>query len=103
METQELLEERGNRYGDFSEQSKIVQDLKDAMASSRNWEDLFPFQKEALEMIQHKIGRMLNGDPTYLDNIDDIIGYATLLREQTERVIEYMKTPTLFEGDENAN
>ena len=35
-------------------------------------------------MIQHKIARMLNGDPTYLDNIVDISGYATLVQQSME-------------------
>jgi hypothetical protein len=30
-------------------------------------------------MIAHKIGRMLNGDSTYLDNAVDIVGYAQLM------------------------
>jgi hypothetical protein len=30
-------------------------------------------------MIQHKIGRILNGDPDYVDNWDDIAGYSQLV------------------------
>jgi hypothetical protein len=36
-------------------------------------------QQEALDMIQHKIGRILNGDPDYVDNWDDIAGYSQLI------------------------
>jgi hypothetical protein len=32
-------------------------------------------------MIQHKIARILNGDPTYTDNWHDIAGYATLVEQ----------------------
>lgn len=35
-------------------------------------------------MIQHKIARLLNGDLTYLDNIFDIVGYATLIKNHME-------------------
>jgi len=34
--------------------------------------------REALEMIAHKIGRILNGDPNYADSWHDIAGYAKL-------------------------
>ena len=43
------------------------------------WNNLTSSQKEALDMIQHKIGRILNGDPTYDDSWKDIAGYATLI------------------------
>jgi len=72
------LNERGQRYGDFDKHAKITQDLKAVMADTPNWQTLTPSAKEALEMIAHKIGRILNGDPTYADNWHDIAGYATL-------------------------
>lgn len=73
------LAERGSRYGKFHDVSGTIQDLKQVMYTSANWDKLTPSQREALEMIQHKIGRMLNGDHTYLDNAVDIVGYATLM------------------------
>ena len=30
-------------------------------------------------MVMHKIARMLNGDPTYDDNVVDIMGYTELM------------------------
>lgn len=73
------LSERGSRYGKFCEVATTCQALKSAMRSSPNWNKLTASQKEALENIQSKIGRMLNGDPTYEDNAVDIVGYATLM------------------------
>ena len=35
-------------------------------------------QKESLEMIVHKIGRILAGDPSFQDHWDDIAGYAKI-------------------------
>lgn len=49
------------------------------MMSQPKYPDLAPDQKEALEMLAHKIGRILNGDPDYADSWDDIAGYATLV------------------------
>lgn len=76
------VEERGNRYGAFKDGADIMQSLKDVMRSTRNWSNLTPSQREALEMIQHKVGRILNGDPNYTDSWHDIKGYAHLIEEE---------------------
>lgn len=52
------------------------------MRLTDNWELLQPFQVEALEMIAHKIGRILNGDPNYDDSWVDIAGYAKLVADR---------------------
>lgn len=75
----ELLVERGSRYGPFPNHALITQSIKVAMHDSGGWDRLFPDQKEALEMIAHKIGRILNGDPNYTDSWQDIVGYARLV------------------------
>lgn len=72
------LTERGKRYGAFTGHADIAQDLKRAMKRG-NWTSLRSSQREALEMIQHKIARILNGDPDYADSWHDIAGYATLV------------------------
>lgn len=76
------VEERGNRYGAFKDGADIMQELKGVMRSTRNWSNLTPSQREALEMIQHKVGRILNGDPNYTDSWHDIQGYARLIEEE---------------------
>lgn len=76
-----ILTERGNRYGPFSGHAKITQLLQRDMRSCIGWNNLSAPQKEALEMIAHKIGRILNGDPDYDDSWVDIAGYATLVAD----------------------
>lgn len=76
---EELITERGSRYGKFKDGAEIMQSLKDTMRDVDGWNNLTASQKEALDMIQHKIGRILNGDPTYDDSWKDIAGYATLI------------------------
>jgi hypothetical protein len=39
-------------------------------------------QREALEMIAHKISRILAGDPHFADHWTDISGYARLVERQ---------------------
>ena len=77
--TEQLITERGSRYGKFKDGAEIMQELKDVMRGVDGWHNLTPSQREALDMIQHKIGRILNGDPTYDDSWKDIAGYATLI------------------------
>lgn len=77
----DTLKQRGQQYGDFSEHARITQNIKDAMKDSPNWDELSPAMKESLEMISHKIGRILNGNPEYADSWHDISGYATLVEE----------------------
>jgi hypothetical protein len=79
MDIDNTLEKRGNRYGAFAEHARITQTLKRAMVDSPNWVNLSDDQKEALEMVAHKIGRILNGDPNYKDSWHDIIGYTRLI------------------------
>ena len=74
-----ILEDRGGRYGDFKEHARITQEIKKAMTSGRSWDKCTHSQKEALEMIAHKIGRIVNGDPKYKDSWVDIIGYVQLV------------------------
>jgi len=73
------LEERGSRYGAFTGHAEITQNLKATMQLSPKWGQLENDQKEALEMVAHKIGRILNGDPNYIDSWTDIIGYTRLV------------------------
>ena len=80
----EILAERGNRYGDFHNHAVITQNLKGVMYEQGNWYKLSPDQQEALEMIAHKIGRILNGDPNYADSWVDIAGYAKLVSDRIE-------------------
>lgn len=84
----QTLNERGARYGTFAGHAEIAQKLK---ALLHHYEavrgcDLDPDQREALEMIAHKIARILNGDPNYADSWVDIAGYAKLVADRLEGV-----------------
>jgi len=82
MTVENTLVERGNRYGDFNEHARITQNIKRAMADSPNWESLTDSMKESLEMVAHKVGRILNGDPSYSDSWHDIQGYCKLVEDE---------------------
>ena len=77
------LAERGERYGSFDGHAQITQDLKRVMHNTSNWKTrLNDSQREALEMIAHKIGRILNGDPNYIDSWHDLVGYPKLVEDE---------------------
>lgn len=75
----ETLQNRGSRYGSFEDNAKITQALCDVLKGAPNYSKLQKEHLEAFHMIFHKIARAVCGDPDYVDNIHDIIGYATLL------------------------
>ena len=62
------LAERGTRYGEYDEHARITQGIKHVMHGAPKWGELQPHQKETLEMVAHKIGRILIGDPMYHDS-----------------------------------
>lgn len=81
MTIETTLQERGKTHGDFTENSAISQRVKSMMRSAENWRRLEDYQREALEMTAHKIGRILAGDPNQTDHWHDIAGYATLVEK----------------------
>lgn len=89
----ETLKERGSRYGEFDEHARVTQNIKAAIADSRRWADLDDDMRECLEMIAHKIGRIVNGDPTYIDSWTDLIGYPRLVEK---RLINEQKAAKVF-------
>lgn len=84
--TEEILTERGARYGKFKDHAALCQKLKHTMILTDGWQLLEPDQREALEMVAHKVARILNGDPNYADSWADIAGYAKLVADRLEGV-----------------
>lgn len=76
------LEDRGKSHGEFIVNSRISQEIKSVMRSDPRYDSLAPMMREALEMIAHKIGRIIAGDSTFKDHWHDVIGYATLVEER---------------------
>ena len=81
-----ILQERGSRYGSFENHAKICQTLKAVINTNLISLDkhLSPDQQQALDVICDKIARMINGDPDYIDNWIDIAGYAKLVSDRLE-------------------
>jgi hypothetical protein len=91
------LDERGARYGDFTDHARLAQQLQDVMRnhtitipgsnseSFKPWDNLTPVMKQALTVDADKTARILNGDPTYIDNWHDKQGYAKLVEDRLKK------------------
>ena len=80
---EQTLLERGKRYGNFADHAAVTQELK--KLATRHLAPRPPLawdQLEALDMIFHKIGRIIAGDPNYADSWHDIAGYAKLVEDR---------------------
>ena len=81
-----VLKERGREYGPFIDQAMLTQSIKLAMKDGKNWNSLLPDMKESLEMVAHKIARILNGNPDNLDSWVDIEGYVHLVVKRLNQI-----------------
>jgi len=87
----ETLKERGSRYGEFKDFAKISQELKNiiflnlALNTKPEYKEINNVMLEGLEMICHKLARITNGDPYYLDSWRDLSAYARLVYEELEK------------------
>lgn len=76
----DILTERRKTHGDFKRHAFIAQNFKECLNDVINnfdpYDDVCTFHREALEMIMHKIARILAGNPNHIDHWVDIAGYA---------------------------
>ena len=81
-----ILNVRAENYGKFKDGAELMQAIKRRMAdhAARHDKTFADDQWEALEMIVHKIGRIVNGNPDVVDHWVDIAGYATLIADRLD-------------------
>ena len=82
----ETLDNRAQDYGKFIEGAEIMQMLKRIVHNyieARGTKLAFD-QREAIDMIIHKLGRIINGNPDKVDHWVDIAGYATLVADRLQ-------------------
>ncbi len=83
--TDALLDERGKTHGDFADHAAVTWAIKDAITSLDNSDKFSLVQREALDMIAHKIGRIVAGNPNFADHWLDLSGYAMLVVRDLEK------------------
>ncbi len=82
MSVQETLDERQSTHGDFADHARVTQMLKTVIQNQPGWKSLNAMQRESLDMITHKIGRIMAGNPNHADHWHDIQGYAKLIEDR---------------------
>lgn len=80
------LNERAKTHGDYPRTAKTSQCVKCVIHNSPNWGQMFFSQTEAVDMIVHKLARIVNGNPNEPDHWRDIIGYAQLALDDIGRM-----------------
>lgn len=95
-----ILDERQKTHGDYNEVARISQNIRTIMRDSTNWDKLNSCQREALEMMCSKFGRLLSGDMNFKDHWDDLAGYAklgSLFSEEKKETFDYRRfSPTAY-------
>lgn len=82
MSIKETLQQRGERYGEFKDVASTTYGLQAILRDAKNHAHMSDDQLVALDMICNKMARIVNGDPNYIDNWHDIVGYATLVEQE---------------------
>lgn len=88
MTPEELVAIRGKTHGHFRVHAGCTQDLKQVIAAWRcasGQRQLTAVEAESLDMIVHKIGRIVAGAADFQDHWDDIAGYATLVSKEIQQ------------------
>lgn len=102
------LYERREKYGDFGDHAYLAQELLDICKGENltirtSWSKMERYEREALQMIVHKIARIINGDPHYDDNWRDIAGYATLVLKEYGKTSKFEKVDDLEDNIKKAH
>jgi hypothetical protein len=92
---QETLNEREKTHGDYTQVANLTRSLMANMEYSKNWDELYPFQKESLHMMAVKIARILEGDMSEPDHWHDIAGYSILVNNILKRFASEVSDPVL--------
>jgi len=80
-----VVPDRDHQHGGMEAVGYVAQGIKRAMRLSRNWDRLSPGRQEALDMVAHKIARVLSGaDPHDPQHWEDLAGYPIAAMRQQE-------------------
>lgn len=78
MDINETISERAKTHGAYAAQALIAQEIKAVLRRGEAWNNMFGFEAEAVDMIAHKLARIVSGNPHFHDHWHDIQGYAKL-------------------------
>lgn len=90
----DLLAERKASHGEYRDDARCAMRLIDVLLSElhqrrdRKQIELLPIQRHSLNMILHKVARIVAGDAMFADHWDDIQGYAKLVSDRLAPPLE---------------
>lgn len=79
---EDTIKERTKTCGKFRAITQTAYDLKFTLRQGDKFTRMPPYMWEGLEMIAHKMARIVQGDPFYIDHWRDIQGYARLIEQE---------------------
>ncbi len=82
VSTDDILKKRGKTHGEITDNAQTTIELWQVMEKGKNWSRLSATQKHSLYMTQHKIARILAGDPDFIDHWEDPAGYLTAVAQR---------------------
>lgn len=88
MSVHDTLRQRQLTHGDFATNAHVAQGLKNFFFNQPGYDYLTNIQREALDLIATKIGRILSAGNNNPDNWHDIAGYAILAEGEVRATIE---------------
>ena len=80
-----LLQQRETTHGPFKDSAEFSQALKFLFRNQTSWLRMDVRQKEALDQISIKLGRIFSGRASFKDHWDDVAGYAKLGAEACDK------------------
>lgn len=80
----EILTQRGKTHGNYKLVATTSNLLKESIRATPCYNNLSMEVKESLDMILHKISRVVNGNAYFNDHWQDIIGYSQLILDSIQ-------------------
>lgn len=81
---EDVIKTRQGTHGEYADSARVMQAIKRAVREGAGYDDLPDIMKESLDMLAHKMGRIVTGNPSFHDHWVDISGYATLIIQRTD-------------------
>src|SRR5699024_12051327 len=79
--------QKESSYDGMNRQGELTKELKGVHHDHEWWHKLTGGQQEALDMIMHKVSRIVCGDNLYIDSWRDIAGYAQVIVDALETTV----------------
>lgn len=94
-----IIAERTKSCGNFKDITETAQTIKRALRDGSKYFNTAPYLAEALDMIAHKLARIVDGNPYHKDHWLDIIGYAELVLREIQKPDNLFTNGTLTDFD----